>query len=333
MKKNNFRFRKYVICIIIIIFILLIVAYNKRNEINLKNLIGEKLEEKPIFENGEINNEYFRIYDNYENPRETLEGINNAIEYAAKNNIKYIKLKEGKYLIDGTSDETYLSEGIKIEVSNITFDLNGSTIKYIDNDKPSYNIIRLIDVENVVIKNGILVGDRLKHNYNAGEISHAFGCGVSINASKNVEIANLKIYNMIGDGIYIGNTWDKDFNKYKESSNCKIINNHIYDCRRLGIAVTGGENISIESNEIYSIDGVWPKAGIDLEANENEKLNNIYIQNNKIYNLGSGYSVIVSKNTRDVWIENNEFSGGIQGLDGKTEINIRENIIERKYIF
>ena len=217
MKKINFRFRKYVICIIIIIFILLIVAYNKRNEINLKNLIGEKLEEKPIFENGEINNEYFRIYDNYENPRETLEGINNAIEYAAKNNIKYIKLKEGKYLIDGTSDETYLSEGIKIEVSNITFDLNGSTIKYIDNDKPSYNIIRLIDVENVVIKNGILVGDRLKHNYNAGEISHAFGCGVSINASKNVEIANLKIYNMIGDGIYIGNTWDKDFNKYKES--------------------------------------------------------------------------------------------------------------------
>lgn len=333
MKKNNLKFKKYVIFIVIIIFILLIVVYNKRNEINLKNLIGEKLEEMPILESGEINNEYFGINDNYENPQETLEGINNAIEYAAKNNIRYIKLKEGKYLIDGTSDETYLSEGIKINASNITFDLNGSTIKYIDNDKPSYNLIRLVDVENVVIKNGILTGDRIEHDYNAGQISHEFGCGVSINASKNIEIANLKIYNMIGDGIYIGNVWDKDLNKYKESNNCKVMNNEIYDCRRLGIAVTGGENINIENNEIYSIDGTWPKAGIDLEANENEILNNIYIKNNKIYTLGSSYSVVVSKNTRDVWIENNELDGGIQGLDGKTEINILENKIKRKFIF
>lgn len=319
--KNKRRFINKIAFILCIVFLLILIIFiaNKRYMLSLNTFSTEKIQEKPILDDGEINNKYFGIYNDYSNPRKTLQGINEAIEYAAKNNIKYIKLKEGKYLIDGTN-ETNLSEGIKVDVSNITFDLNNSIIKYVDCNKPSYNIIRLVNVENVVIENGILVGDRANHEYDESTISHDFGCGVSINDSNNIKVINLKIYDMIGDGVYIG-TGDK------ESNNCKVVNNEIYNCRRLGIAVTGGIDIRIENNEVYNIDSVWPKAGIDLEAENNEIIDNILIKNNKIYSTGSSYAVVISRNTRDVLIEDNELNGGIQGLDGKTQINIVNNKI------
>lgn len=327
MKKTKKRFRKKIAFIIGIICLLILMIFmsNKRYMSNLNTFVAEKMQEEPILEDGEINNKYFGIYNDYRNPKETLQGINEAIEYASQNNIKYIKLKEGKYLIDGTN-ETNLSEGIKINVSNITLDLNNSMIKYVDCNKPSYNLIRLLDVENVTIKNGILVGDKTNHEYDESTISHEFGCGVSINGSNNIEVINLKIYDMIGDGIYIGKG-------DKESNNCKVMNNEIYDCRRLGIAVTGGIGIDIENNEIYNIDGVWPKIGIDLEAGDNEIVDNIFIKCNKIYSAGSNYAIVISKNTRNVNIEENDLLGGIQGLDGKTSIKIARNNIIRKFIF
>lgn len=334
MKKTKVKMKKIITFIIGIFLILFIIIFivNKRYIVNIKDFFYEKMQGEPISEDGEINNKYFNISDDYENPKETLQGINEAIEYAGKNNIKYIKLKNGKYLIDGTNDSN-LSDGIEVHVSNITLDLNGSIIKYIDNSKPSYNIIKLMGVENVTIKNGILIGDRVNHDYETIPGTHAYGCGVSINGSKNVEVSNLKIYDMIGDGIYIGNLWDSTQNEYNQSEDCKIINNEINNCRRLGVALIGGINIIIENNEIYNIDGALPKAGIDLEANTNEIIDNIQIRNNKIGSLGSNYAVIVSKNTRDVLIESNELYGGIQGLDGKTQIDIVENNITRKFIF
>lgn len=327
MKKNKRRFINKIAFILGMVFLLILIIFiaNKRYMISLNVSSTEKMQVKPISDDGEINNKYFGIYNDYSNPKKTLQGINEAIEYASKNNIKYIRLKEGKYLIDGTN-ETNLSKGIKIDVSNIIFDLNNSIIKYVDCNKPSYNIIRLVNVENVVIKNGILVGDKANHEYDESTTSHEFGCGISINGSNNIEVINLKIYDMIGDGIYIGKG-------DKESNNCKVVNNEIYNCRRLGIAVTAGTNIDIENNEIYNINDAWPKSGIDLETSNNEIIDNILIKGNKIYSTSSSYAIVISKNTRNVNIEENDFWGGIQGLDGKTYINIVRNNIVRKYIF
>ena len=249
---TKLRNKKIIFLLICIMIIGICIGITKNiNIIQIIDVIKEKFVGPPINENNEINNSFFGIADDFTKPRETLKGINEAIKYASKDNINYIKLKKGKYLIDGTNN-TNLSKGIEIEVSNITIDLNGSTIKYIENNKPVYNVIKLLNVENVNICNGVIIGDKDKHDYDTIQSSHGFGCGISINACKNIKIENMEIYNMTGDGIYIGDLFNKKNGTYDNSMDCSIVNNNINNCRRLGIAVTGGTNIKIEKNEIYN---------------------------------------------------------------------------------
>ena len=117
--------RKLLYVILIIIFLSLFVYFvNSKTFLNLSQNIKVLMYGEPIdLETGIVNNKFFYIDTN-----DAAKGINDAIEYASKNNIQYIKLEKNIYNINSS---IYLK-------SNLHLDLNGSTIEYLPNGKKLY---------------------------------------------------------------------------------------------------------------------------------------------------------------------------------------------------
>ncbi len=297
--------KKFRLLIIIFIFFIVLVVLNRKNIEKQYEVIRIKRYGEPINQYGMINNEYFFMDEN--NTKLTTKGLNLAIEYAKKNGIEYIELKNGEYVINDT---------IKLE-SNITLDLNGSTIIYETNSKTNYSVFNIRNVENVKLINGVLHGDKNTHDYSSIESTHEWGMGIDTRNSSNITISNVKIGNMTGDGVYISN------NKDMQVNNCIISDN-----RRQGISVISGNNIEIFDNEIYTINGTNPKAGINCEANyDNEYCSNIKIYRNKIYN-DKNLSILFEKNTANAEVFDNELEGTIYIINAKDSITIKDNVMK-----
>lgn len=163
-------------------------------------------------------------------------------------------------------------------------------------------MLYLNNIENVTLKNAIIVGDSQTHQF-IGNSTHEWGFGVYIISGKNITVENLQIQNCTGDGILIDG---------KESRDINILNCNIFDCRRQGISITCGENIKIFDNEIHDINGTNPQSGIYLEAyQENQIINNVEIRNNKIYNSNVDLAIIVDRGTYNVDITENIVDGSI----------------------
>ena len=257
-------------------------------------------------EDGLINNSYFNIKMNG-NTREdailTTKGISEAIKYANENSISHIKLDKGSYLIDVVDNEIIFK-------SNIELDLNGSTLKVLSNSEPRYNLIHIIDVQNVKIKNGILLGDRETHDYtNQAPSTHEWGHGIKIEQAKDIEISNLDISLMTGDGIDINDTMAED---KMRTENIVITGNNIHHVRRNGISVSAVNTLEITYNSIHDISGTNPQSGIDIERNNtNQFYKNVTISNNQIYNHKNGSSIAFFDTAENFKIIDNELSDRI----------------------
>lgn len=324
MKKKKW----YIMVTALVIFILFfLLSPNKlisdtRQEI-YRMLVGEPID----FETGEINNRYFNIDDT--GNRVTTSNINEAIAYANKNNIEYIKLKKGTYKVNGIGNYKQ-KKGIIIK-SNMEIDFNGSIIVHEKNGEPTYSVLCIFGENNVKISNGILVGDRENHNYEGS--THEWGMGIEVRFANNIEIYNFEIYNMTGDGIYVTDVED-DSGKIYGSENIKIENCNIHHCRRQGISVICAKDVEIRNNEIHDIVGALPANGIDLEANKNtEIIDNIKIYENKFYNLGGRAAIEIFRGVFNVDIYENEMNGDILCFDGKDNIYIHDNIMNNGRIY
>ena len=311
--------KKFFKIIIILLFIVLLLSLMNRKIISYK--LRHLLYGDPINDSGLINNNFFNLNSN--NPTNVTKGFNELFEYASKNNISYLKLSRGEYTIN---DTIYLK-------SSICFDLNGSTIKYEKNSKTSYSLIRINNETNIAIINGKLLGDRDVHDYDSIESTHEWGMGIRVHAGKNINISNLDISNMTGDGIYIS-----QFNSSNEilnnSDNIKISNCVIHNNRRQGISIISGENIEIYNNAIYNIEGTNPQAGIDLEANyDYEKIDNIIIHNNIFYYFNKTVAIILYRQAYNVSIYENEIDGTISVYEIKETLQIENNELRNGRIY
>ena len=297
--------------IIILIFILLLLGiYITLTQDNIMQNLTYSIKTKMFGEaidkdTGIINNEFFSINQDGENPNNTTRGINEANKYESKNNIKYIKLENGTYLINGNTTnyndfETAEKKGIILE-SNITLDLNGSTIQHVSSSYPNYAVFSVTDVQNVEISNGIIIGDKYTHEYIASS-THEWGFGIDIRGSKNVVINNVQIKEVTGDGIILGEYTNGEYAENVKIRNCKIT-----DCRRQGISIVCAENVHVSENEIDNIKGTTPQCSIDVEPYYPlQHVKNVVIENNIFYNNESGIAVSFSGDSKDIFVLNNE---------------------------
>ncbi|MDB5120808.1 MAG: right-handed parallel beta-helix repeat-containing protein [Sphingobacteriales bacterium] len=148
--------------------------------------------------------------------------------------------------------------GLNIPSNRTLIFEEGSEIRLKPSNKTFYNIFNIENVNNVVLQNPKIIGDR---NYHLGEKGEA-GIGVGIRGSNNITINNAEISNCWGDGIYIGQY------KSKYSSKNVIIRNTVLDRnRRDGISIISVDNLLLENLTASNSNGAEPMAGINFEPN------------------------------------------------------------------
>ena len=135
----------------------------------------------------------FNINNNGLNPIETSKGINDALNYAAKNKYDKITFPKGEYCI---SEENPITM-----VSNLIVDLNGATFKINDNGLQHYTVIDFSNCSNSQLINGIILGDKETHDYKTIEGSHEWTCGIVFNNCDNCILDNVTISSFPGYGI------------------------------------------------------------------------------------------------------------------------------------
>ena len=278
--------------------------------------------------------------------RNNLENMNSVLQCANNNGITSLTVPRGDYyfyVIKAGDRDVWASNPILINFSNINLDLNGSVFHVYKNGSIAYDLFHIDrNAENVVIRNGTLIGDRYEHTCQDGSQmtcgsegglvcsfdrvqSHEHGFGIRIE-TLGVIIENLTITNMMGDGIYI--------RVPKPVLNSKtgyitIRNNVIDNCRRNGIAIIQVGNLNVINNTIRNTHGTRPQVGIDIERNMDvEFYKDILIEGNTIYNSKRFVSIKISTGlTGSLRIRNNHFDAPILGLDRNNGIKLETEFI------
>ena len=251
--------------------------------------------------------------------------LNKAFEYL---NVKFAKAKT--YLVSVTSEKPQAF----ILQNNVNIDLNNSTIKLIPHELNSHTVFHINNAENVVIKNGFIIGDKNTHPPVEGQ-QGGFAIRVTRNA-KNVFIDNLVIKNMYGDGIYIGtgNESDNDIPEDVYITNCDIDN-----ARRNGISITNGIRVYINNCKFSNISGQTPQSSIDVEPNWNTDVIDVFIDNIYTYNSSMGFGISNYSTENFKVIVGNVYCYNVYGvfvrLDLESDVYIDNIVVYQKddYIF
>lgn len=237
-------------------------------------------------------------------------------------------IPSGEYMINAVSKELpYHNDngGIVIEGNNITLLLDkDAELKAIPNDSPGYAIINIKNSKNVVIDGGSVTGDRSAHEGDEGE----FGYGIQIRNSKKIRIKNITISDCWGDGVFLGRTDANTVNEDIIIEKVLIKNN-----RRQGISVLSAVGLSITESVIEDTNGTAPSAGIDIEPNNIDRLENVLITKNIIRN-NEGFGITIGGRTsiQKVNVLNNIIEGSPRGINVHTHPKFNAYVTESKIV-
>ncbi|UWG09263.1 MAG: Pectate lyase superfamily protein [Bacteriophage sp.] len=220
---------------------------------------------------------------------------------------KNILIPNGLYYVD--TDITIPSD------ITLKWDENATIIKKPTN-KELYRMFDIFRVKNVTFINPKIIGDKNTHLGTSGE----YGYPIYIAESQNVKIYNADISQAWGDGIYIGLKYMS--NPVQNTDNIIIENFYIHNISRNGITIGTGKNITIKNGRISKVNRTSPKAGIDIEI-ENDELPNLYLSNINISNVEIndtylGITMNLNKltgiNINSINIENIKFNSSEYGI-------------------
>ncbi|WP_313264655.1 right-handed parallel beta-helix repeat-containing protein [Sphingobacterium sp.] len=192
-------------------------------------------------------------------------------------------------------------KGLKVRNNQVILFDHDSKLIMIANGRSHYSVLLLNSVSNVKIFNAKITGDRYEHLNQEGQ----HGMGIRVFGSDKIEIINPFIEKMWGDGIYIGGP------KNSPSRNIVVYNAVLDNNRRNGISITSADGVKIDGGIVANSNGQSPKAGIDIEPNNNDQIiNNITINNvvtyhNPIYGISLSLGKIVGESPKNINISIN----------------------------
>lgn len=129
------------------------------------------------------------------------------------------------------------------------------------NSFTNYYVFSFINVHNVEVCGGRLIGDAQTHTGTTGEWGHGFEIVAPTN---NIRIHDCEISYMWGDGVYLGESADIS----AKIENITLENLYIHHVRRNGISVTEANGLNVENVIVAHLTGgTYPMAGIDFEPN------------------------------------------------------------------
>ena len=221
------------------------------------------------------------------------------------NQIIYVKSHFDEFdpsLNDGIK---YLRKGSVCIPSDTIFDLNGSTIKCLPNNKQQYNILFSRESHGITVINGIIEGDSSEHKYLSG--SNEWGYGIEFQGVHDFLIQNVICKGCTGDGIDLQASLHFSNGNLYSIVNC--VNGRIIDCKsvsngRNALSIQGCEGLTVLRSEFSSSNRTAPKSGIDIEPSiSHGVVKNIQIQNCSFTDNGA-YGIMLHKIGPKVSISN-----------------------------
>ena len=151
---------------------------------------------------------------------------------------------------------TYLCQSILTLATGVTLDLGGSTLKIGASIGASARLLTVAGVSNVVIRDGIIDGDKASFA-TATEQRH----NIHITNSSNITLRDLVTKNAKGDGIYVGDSISG------ACSNVTFTNVTADTNHRQGLSVVAVDGLEANSCIFRNTSGTAPQAGVDIEPN------------------------------------------------------------------
>lgn len=187
---------------------------------------------------------------------DSTEAIRSALEYCKVNKIGALFFENGgSYKVSLINAEKEIV--FDIPLGNFIIDLNGANIFLDPMQQASvseYVIFNINRKMNVVIRNGIITGDRATHNYNTPG-NHDNGIGVYIENS-TVELERCVLKEMVGTGIYAMD-YATDGTAYERGNSSVLLESvYIYNCRASAITVNCFNNFTMNDCKIMNIGAV-----------------------------------------------------------------------------
>ncbi|HEY0286683.1 MAG TPA: hypothetical protein VGC62_06680, partial [Pseudomonas sp.] len=188
----------------------------------------------------------------------------------------------------------------------------GGTLQLLAHNNTIYQMLRVWDRTDVRLINPPLDGRKDLNSASTGE----FGMGIDIRGGNRIRVEYPVTNNTWGDGIYFGRGATTGV-----PQGCYILRPDADACRRQGMSITTGKNITVESARWTNIGGTSPGAGLDIEPDNNtEELIGIRILNPYTENCaGPGILIAlqafagVIPKTVDITIENHTDDGSVVG--------------------
>ena len=276
-----------------------------------------------------VENERFGIDSTGGNARATTDGINAALVWAQQQGYNYLRFDKGIYLIQCNWRNRYKapSDGILVP-SGLTLDLGDSEFVIEPNSYPEYTIFGIVNQSDVTILGGTLTGDKDSHVYAPSQLSpsHEFGFGICVSASNNVLIQGVAIRGMTGDGVILEGSYIPVSEGGTISSNIRVLDCDISDCRRQGVSVIGTVDSEIAYNRIWDISGTNPQFAIDVEPEMDYIVDNLEIHHNVIAGCAGGAISCHSGSHYQVY--NNACQGSVLAVSSDN-VKIFGNFIEK----
>jgi len=241
------------------------------------------------------------------------DAIQKAIDYTSKKKVT-LYVPEGIYYITAhvghTSSTNYLRDegGLSIK-SNSHIKLHEKAIiRAVSNHKDQYNIVRLYEVENIVLEGGVIEGDRHTSTNTSGQ----WGYGLAVLGSRNIEIKNLTIKNCRGDGI----NFQISEPRLIAPKNVSLTNVILDNNKRQGISIEAGSQLYFRNCVFSNTHGLAPQSGVDMEpwspsviledinfekcVFKDNKSNNLLLNHDKIRNLTVQNCIFLASNSEAV---------------------------------
>ncbi|AIM36890.1 hypothetical protein KO02_09445 [Sphingobacterium sp. ML3W] len=153
--------------------------------------------------------------------------------------------------------------GVALSSNTIVYGNNAKITAFADYNQPAYNIFRIENIENVIVKDLELIGDRNSHTGTLGE----WGYGIAVLGSRNILLNNVVSKNMWGDGVNIQmlNANQAGVTQDTHCSNVTLENCIFSNNRRQGLSIEDGSTIRVSGCTFDKSNGKAPQCGIDIE--------------------------------------------------------------------
>jgi polygalacturonase len=233
-----------------------------------------------------------------------------------------VVVPNGTYMINAVT-------GISMPAhSRLSMDASAE-LSAIPNDSERSAVIKVLNVNNVEILGGHIVGERLKHQGTAGE----WGYAIDVEGSNTVSVHDIGLSNCWGDGMMVTATGTGSGQVMAKGITINRVTST--NNRRQGMTIGPAQQVYVVNSSFTGSNGIAPQAGIDIEPETQGTTTNVRIESSVLSNnVGNGLELHANVSGVVLTSSQAENNQGFGVFDyGADNTQITSNLLSENYLF